>query len=231
MGELTRIVLLRGVVGSTAYGMAREGSDVDRLGVFAYRTDAFWRLDSLKQTHVDLAPLPDMTEHEIAKYLTLALKCNPTIMELLWLPLAGYEIRTAIGEELRRMRAAFLSEKGVRNAYGGYAKEQANRLAQRNAEGKDGFSSDTKKRTAKHARHCFRLLEQGRELLETGELTVQVKDPTVYWRFDNMPVKDILAAFEEADREFQAVVSVLPDSPDRTRVDAYLYRVRRTLLG
>lgn len=226
-----RIVLLRGIVGSTAYGMAREGSDVDRLGVFAYRTDAFWHLGQLRETHVDLAPLPDMTEHEIAKCLTLALKCNPAIMELLWLPQSGYEVRTAIGEELRMMRGAFLSESSVRRTYGGYAKQQADRLRRRNAEGKDSFSSDTKKRTAKHARHLFRLFAQGRELLETGELTVRVKDPTVYWRFDNMPVEDILAAFDEEHEEFQSVVSVLPESPDFERVDMFLYRVRRTLLG
>ncbi|MFD7300744.1 DNA polymerase beta superfamily protein, partial [Streptomyces pharetrae] len=33
-------ILLSGVVGSTAYGLAHEDSDVDRLGVFAAPTES-----------------------------------------------------------------------------------------------------------------------------------------------------------------------------------------------
>jgi predicted nucleotidyltransferase len=227
----SRIVLLRGVVGSQAYGLAREGSDTDRLGVFAWRTDAFWHLDGfiMQETFVQHEPY-DMQEHELQKYLLLALKCNPTVMELLWLPKANYKVRTRLGSELIALRKAFLSTKYVRSAYGGYAKQQAERLRQRHAEGKEGFSSDTKKRTAKHARHCFRLLEQGRQLMETGSLDVRVKDPQSYWAFDDMAVRDILGRFEEADAEFQAAESVLPDAPDFARVDMFLYRARRSLL-
>lgn len=224
-----RIVLLRGIVGSQAYGLAREGSDTDRLGVYAWRTDAFWHLDPLQESFVQNEPY-DMQEHELQKYLRLALKCNPTVMELLWLPKANYKVRTRLGSELIALRKAFLSTKYVRTAYGGYAKQQAERLQRRHAEGKEGFSSDTKKRTAKHARHCFRLLEQGRQLLETGSLDVRVKDPEPYWAFDNMGVHDILSRFEEADAQFQEAESVLPDVPDYSRVDMFLYRARRSLL-
>ncbi|GAA1913626.1 hypothetical protein GCM10009753_52280 [Streptantibioticus ferralitis] len=37
----TMHVLLSGTVGSTAYGLAHKGSDIDRLGVFAAPTEAF----------------------------------------------------------------------------------------------------------------------------------------------------------------------------------------------
>ena len=40
-------VILSGIVGSTAYGLNNEGSDVDRLGVFAVPTRALF---GLKQT-------------------------------------------------------------------------------------------------------------------------------------------------------------------------------------
>ncbi len=38
-------VLLSGIVGSTAYGLAGPGSDVDRLGMFAAPTLDLLRLD------------------------------------------------------------------------------------------------------------------------------------------------------------------------------------------
>lgn len=224
-----RIVLLRGIVGSRAQGLSREGSDTDQLGIFTYSTDAFWHLGALDESVRQEEPF-DMQEHEVRKFLRLALRSNPALLELLWLPRSNYTILTALGDSIIKTRKAFLSTDYVRTTYHGYAMQQIKRLQRRHEEGKEGFSSDTKKRTPKHARHCFRLLEQGRELLATGELTVKVADPVRYWAFDNMPIREIVARFEQADAEFAATDSVLPDSPDYARVDMLLYMIRRTLL-
>lgn len=224
-----RHILLRGVVGSSAYGLAREGSDIDRLGIFAYPTDAFWGLRNLDDSVVTHEP-SDVTLHEVAKYVRLALKCNPTILELMWLPEHLIEINTVHGKTLRHMREAFLSTKAVRDSYGGYAKQQVERLQRRNKDGKEGFSSDTKKRTAKHARHCFRLLEQGRQLLVTGNMNIRVADPASYWSFDNATVEQIVARFEEGDEEFRSAPSCLPDEPDFASVELFLHSVRRYYL-
>ena len=56
------------------------------------------------------------------------------------------------------------------NAYLGYAQQQFQRLDRR---GDGSFSSDTRKRTAKHARHLMRLCRQGYELYTTGRLDVR----------------------------------------------------------
>ena len=207
---ITRVTLLEGIVGSTAYGLARAGSDVDRLGVFGYPAQAFWGLTVPEDTYCSHEP--DVTHHEIGKYMSLALKCNPTVLELLWLE--DYEIMTSWGAKLIELRDCFLSESYVRNAYGGYARQQAERLQRRNAEGKDSFSSDTKKRTAKHARHIFRLLRQGRELLETGYIQIRLEDPETYWAFDNYSVGDIVKKFAEEDTLFRETKSILPTAPN-----------------
>lgn len=223
-----RHTLLRATMGSTAYGLAREGSDIDTLGIFAYDTNDFWTLDQLNETETSPAGVkPDYTLHEVGKYLRLALKCNPSLLELLWVPMDLVQTWNVWGESLRDMRSAFLSEPYVRAAYGGYALQQVERLQRRTAEGKEGFSSDTQKRTAKHARHCFRLLRQGRELLETGNLTVRVANPEDYWSFDDATVDQIVECFGAEDAEFQAVKSELPDTPNRRRVEQYLYDLRR----
>jgi len=219
---------LSGIVGSTAHGLALPGSDVDRLGVFIAPTVQVAGLDwhGSRETHV--TSKPDTTMHEVGKYLRLALKCNPTITELLWLPYDLYEVIDDYGAALVGLRRAFLSTGYVRASYGGYARQQALRLAGR----PDGtFSSDLRKRTAKHARHMLRLLRQGRQLLATGELTVEVEDPAPYWEVSDMDREKMLEVFEAEDAILHDTVSVLPDEPDRQAVSAYLADVRRTFLN
>lgn len=119
-------VLLSGIVGSTAYGLAHEGSDIDRLGVFAAPTVSLHGLHRPKESHVTKDP--DVTLHEAAKWCRLALGGNPTASELVWLPDELYEVRTPLGDELIGIRSAFLSAERVRNAYLGYATQQFRRL-------------------------------------------------------------------------------------------------------
>ncbi|MFD9003383.1 DNA polymerase beta superfamily protein [Streptomyces sp. NPDC059582] len=222
-------ILLSGVVGSTAYGLAHEGSDVDRLGMFAAPTEDLHGLRGPKESHVSTAP--DRTLHEAAKWCRLALGGNPTVMELVWLPDELYEVRTPLGDELIGIRASFLSGRRVRDAYLGYASQQFRKLQSR---GDGSFSADTRKRTAKHARHLKRLCGQGYELYATGRLSIRVEDPESYHRFGEQVAADpavalsLLRRFEEA---FEETRSVLPEQPDEAAADAWLRRVRAHFYG
>lgn len=225
-------VLLRGVVGSTAYGLNRKGSDVDRLGVFVAPTLEVAGLNwhPKRESRVGKTDDGDATFHEVGKFLRLALKCNPTITELLWLPGPLIEVMHPFyGTRLIAIREALLSEGYVRDAYGGYARQQAEKLRRHAllSNKMDAyFSSDTRNRTTKHARHLLRLLRQGRQLLETGSLTVTVNDPEVYWSFDTMTPEQMLKVYDAEDKLFQATKSVLPEKPNRSKVEAYLSLVR-----
>ncbi|WP_399208205.1 DNA polymerase beta superfamily protein [Streptomyces sp. SLBN-118] len=97
-------ILLSGIVGSTAYGLAGPGSDVDRLGLFAVDTAALHGLHRPTESHVTTAP--DRTLHEAAKWCRLALRGNPTVTELVWLPDDLYEVRTPLGDELIELRSS-----------------------------------------------------------------------------------------------------------------------------
>lgn len=222
-------VLLSGIVGSTAYGMAREGSDIDRLGMFAAPTEELHGLHRPKESYVTTAP--DRTLHEAAKWCRLALGGNPTVLELVWLPDELYEVRTPLGDELIDIRMSLLSAKRVRDAYLGYATQQFKRLTDR---GEGSFSADTRKRTAKHARHLRRLCHQGFELYASGRLAIRVEDPESYHRFGEKVAADastalpLLREFEDA---FTTTRSVLPDAPDEAPVEAWLRRVRRQHLS
>ena len=169
-------VLLSGIVGSTAYGLATNESDVDTLGVYACDTRELHGLKEVVETHVTVNP--DATHHEARKYCRLALRCNPTVTELMWLD--NYIEAETLGIVLVTLRDRFLSQRLVRDSYLGYASAQFRRLEQR---GDGSFSADTRKRTAKHARHLLRLLHQGAQLYSEGELRIKVVDPELYHEF------------------------------------------------
>lgn len=222
------MILLSGIVGSTAYGLAREGSDVDRLGVFVEPTVEVAGLEWSRDRETRVSTQPDVTLHEVGKYVRLALRCNPTITELLWL--TGEYLETAepiFGLRLIGLRDAFLSTEAVRNAYGNYARQQAKRLEER---GDGSFSADTRKRTAKHARHLLRLLRQGRELLTTGRLTVRVSKPEDYFALDDMSTGEMLRVYARESALLDETESVLPERPDRERVREYLAAVRANFM-
>lgn len=220
-------VLLSGVVGSTAYGLDHIGSDIDRLGTYAAPTEAFHGMHPpLGKQASYVTTAPDATYHEAGKLCALLLKCNPTVTELLWL--SEYETRHALGDELIGLRASFLSAKAVRNAYLGYATQQFRRLENR---GDGSFSSDTRKRTAKHGRHLWRLIRQGADLHMTGRLAVRLDHAAAAQcrefgeRISGDP--DIgQQAIIEAETVFDEP-GVLPDRPDESAAEAWLLRVRR----
>ena len=222
----TNYTILQGVVGSTAYGMATEASDVDVYGVFVVPTIDLVGLEKPLESIV--ATNPDITSHELGKFARLALNCNPSVLEVLWLD--NYEVCTRSGGSLIDCREAFLSKARVRDAYFGYATQQFARIKSR---GDNSFSSDTRKRTAKHARHLMRLLSQGIDLYKTGILQVRVAPDRVaaFREFGERVAGGDLSTAEEvlalAKVEWDQAACALPSSPDRFTIDKLLRNIRR----
>lgn len=219
-------ILLQGIVGSTAYGLAGPDSDVDRLGMFAVPTIELCGLRQPDESHVTTGDGPDITLHEAGKYARLALGANPTVMELLWLD--SYEVRSDLGDELIAIRSAFLCDKKVRDAYLGYATQQFRKLETR---GDGSFSADTRKRTAKHARHLMRLCHQGFTLYDTGRIEIRLENPQAFLDFgervaggDIDAARQLMARYEA---KFDECFTPLPAAPDAAAVESWLLAVRR----
>ncbi|NUR58936.1 MAG: nucleotidyltransferase [Catenulispora sp.] len=215
-------VLLSGIVGSTAYGLAGPGSDVDRLGMFALPTLSLLGLHTPRESRVSTHP--DVTFHEAAKLARLALGGNPTASELLWLPDDLYEVRTPLGDEAIALRSAFLSAPRVKAAYLGYATQQFRKLLTREP-------ATTSAKVAKHARHLMRLVEQGYELYTTSHVTIRLSDPEPLRAFGEQVAADPEAArpfMAAAEDRFADARTVLPVEPDTKAVEDWLLRVRRT---
>ena len=228
-------LVLMGVVGSTAYGLNRPGSDVDRIGVFVRPTLDFLGLNPpaiRDATQTRSSSDPDTTVHELGKFCSLALQANPTISELLWLP--EYEfIDTIVGEWLIDHRKKFLSKRYVRNAYLGYSTQQFRKLVTR---GDGSFSADTRKRSAKHARHLMRLCDQGKQLWDTGELVMRLENPDRYFEFGEKLAaghySDATRLIHDTEEHFDTMDTVLPEHPATDEIEDMLVSVRlRNLPG
>lgn len=230
-GEWT--TLLSGVVGSHAYGLAHSDSDVDTLAVAAAPTEDFHGLRlPVHKAASKVQTDPDVTVHEVGKYLGLCLVSNPTVTELLWLPDDCYQVSTELGDELIALRTRLVSAQYVHSAYLGYAYAQFKKLRNRGTT----FSSDVAGRTEKHARHLLRLIDGGTQLYVTGHLDVRLQDPERYRAFGvevaTNPESGIQHAEElltAAHKTIEAATSPLPQYPDETHADAWLRSVRRRL--
>jgi hypothetical protein len=226
-------VLLKGIVGSTAYGLDHEGSDVDFLGIYGESTSVLLGLN--KPVDSVVTKDPDTTMHEAKKFASLCLNGNPSVSELLWLD--SYEHVSEEGAALLELRSSFLSARRVRDSYLGYADSQFGRLRNR---GDGSFSSDTRKRTEKHARHLVRLVEQGFHLYVQGHLVVNLRseasetDPEWVFKMGRDIAADPSLAEQymvRAGVRFDGATSVLPDRPDVDSVEKWLIRVRRANWG
>lgn len=208
-------VILSVVVGSRAYGLDVDGSDTDRRGVYVAPTEDFWRLDK-PPTHRD-GPLPEQFSWEVERFCRLALDANPTVLECLWSPIV--EVVTPFGARLLGLRGAFLSRR-AQETFTGYADAQFRRL-------------DPEAPRWKQAMHMIRLLLSGLHLVRTGEPLVRVdghRDRLLAVRRGELPWAEV-AAWQAALRaEVAASGSVLPDAPDRARVEDFLVDVRRAHL-
>jgi predicted nucleotidyltransferase len=159
--DLYGFIIYRCIVGSRAYGLEEDGSDVDRRGIYLPPVDLQW----------SLLGVPEQLERqetqecywELEKFLRLALRANPNVLECLYTPLV--EEKSQLAEELLVMRDCFLT-KQVYQTYNGYVMSQFKKLGQ-----------DLRNKGAirwKHAMHLVRLLLSGITILLEGIVPVQV---------------------------------------------------------
>src|SRR5689334_15587201 len=161
--ELFDYVIYRCVVGSRAYGLDEDGSDTDRRGIYLPPADLHWSLGGVPEQVEDKSN--EECYWELQKFLTLALKANPNVLECLYTPLV--ETATPLARELLDIRAIVLSRL-IYQTYNGYVMSQFRRLEQ------DIRTSGAIK--WKHAMHLVRLLLSGITVLREEFVPVRVAE-------------------------------------------------------
>ena len=219
--DLYQHVVYRCVVGSRAYGLDHADSDTDLRGFYLPPADLQWSLFGI----------PEQLERgeeaywEVQKFIVLALKANPNILECLYTPLVEHV--TPIAQELLDIRHIFVS-KLIYQTYNGYVTSQFKKL-QKDIENHGEIRW-------KHAMHLIRLLLSGIMALQEGAIPVRVPDEyrdrllpirygEVEWEVVNEWRLQLHKDFDKAFRKTN-----LPDRPDYEAANAYLIRARRHAL-
>jgi predicted nucleotidyltransferase len=162
---------------------------------------------------------------ELQKFLMVALKANPNVLEVLYTPLV--ELATPIAEELLANRHRFLS-KLVYQTYNGYVLSQFRKLEQ-----------DLRTRGElkwKHVMHLIRLLISGIRILNEGEVPVHAGS----YREQLLAIRHGELSWDKANEwrlrlhaEFDTAYGAtkLPDRPDYEWCNRYLIEARRSATG
>ena len=220
--DLEQFILYRCVVGSRAYGLDSDESDTDRRGIYLAPAELQWSLFGAPAQFEDNAT--QSCYCELQKFLTMALKANPNILECLYSPMV--EKVTPLGEELLAMREAFLSQM-IFQTFNGYAMSQFKKVEQ-----------DLRNRgevRCKHTMHLLRLLLTGATTLREGHVPVHVeahRDRLLAVKRGELPWPEVDAWRKELHRDFERALAEtkLPERPDYEKANEFLIKARRQMV-
>jgi uncharacterized protein len=234
------------IMGSVAYGVSADTSDVDLYGwAIPPKDDVFphlrgevlgfgrqgKRFEQFQEHHVrDPDALAghgrtyDLTIFGIVKFFALAAENNPNIIDSLFTPATCVLHSTRVGNLVRENRRLFL-HRGAWPKFKGYAYSQLHKLAIKEPTGKRAELVAEHGYDTKFAYHVVRLLGEAEQILLEGDIDLQR---------DNERLKAIRrgewtearlrqwAADKEADLERAYAESKLPATLDEDRVKALL---------
>jgi hypothetical protein len=216
--DLSKFVVYRCIVGSTAYGLNQEGSDIDRRGFYLPPADLEWSLAGAPE---QLETAHEEVYWEIGKFIRLALKANPNVLECFYSPLV--ETCAPIARELIDLREVFLSQ-FVHRTYNAYVLSQFKKLEQ-------DIRNHGQIRW-KHVMHLIRLLLSGVVVLKQGFVPLRVdeyRDQLLAIRRGDVSWGEVerwrLALHRELDDALNS--TQLPEHPDYERAENFLIRARR----
>lgn len=212
------------MIGSRAYGLDDDASDTDYRGVFLPTAEMHWSLYGVPE----VIECYDTQEHywELQRFLVLALKSNPNVLECLYTPLI--EKTTPIGDELLGMKEAFLSRL-VYQTYNGYVMSQFKKM-----------QADIRNQgqvKPKHVMHLIRLLLAGDSQFFAKDLSrfasTAFREELLAIRRGEMPWEESEAWRLRLHKEFDQALkeTSLPERPDYERVNDFLVRARRWAVG
>lgn len=234
------------IMGSAAYGVSSDTSDVDVYGwAIPPRDDIFpylrgeipgfgreaKRFGVYQEHHVeDRDALAghgrtyDLTVFGIVKFFSLAMENNPNVIDCLFTPATCVLHSTRVGNLVRENRRLFL-HKGAWPKFKGYAYSQLHKLAIKQPQGKRAELVAEHGYDTKFGYHVVRLIGEVEQVLAEGDIDLQR---------DNERLKAIRRgewtegrlrqwfADKESHLERLYAESPLPATPDECRIKALL---------
>lgn len=226
-------MILKMINGSKLYGLDHADSDDDYVGVFVEDPDVVFMGHSKKTTSLRETPDGvrngagdvDGVAYSVRHFFHLALKGNPTIITLLFVPNHAIVESTEIGRSILSHRDYFVSSK-VAAPFRGYMKAQLERLKGQ----RTGHKPNRPEIVAEHgydtkyAQQVARLGIQGRELMEFEKISLPMRqserDLCMRIRNGHYTLEDVLIILENiAEDLFRASLKTnLPPEPNEKAV-------------
>jgi len=244
--------ILRTVVGSGVHGIAIAGTDDhDEMGVFVeppehvvgLRRPAEHYVFRTQPEGVRSGPGDtDLVMYSLRKYLRLAVKGNPTVLLPLYAPPEAVLMLRPLGEQLRALAPAILSQRAVRR-FLGYMNSQRERLLGRGRRSRVPNRPELVARygyDVKYASHALRLAYQGLEIARSGQLTLPMPQPQRervrrVKRGDVSRLEDVLAEIDQVQAQVEQLLATgatpLPAEPDLARISAWSTHAHRRHWG
>ncbi len=236
------------MMGSIAYGVSQDTSDVDLYGFCLPPIEMIFphlggeipgfgrqvkRFEQYQQHHIQSPSeiggkgrMYDVTMFGIVKWMQLAMENNPNMVDALFAPQTCVLTCTQIGTMVREQRRIFL-HKGSWHKFKGYAYSQKNKMFtkvpseesnRREAFEKHGFD-------LKAGYHTVRLMLQVEQILTEGDLDLQRhREQLKAIRAGEWSADQIAQFFQDKERSLEAlyVSSSLPHTPPEEKIKSLL---------
>ncbi|WP_086933997.1 nucleotidyltransferase domain-containing protein [Agarilytica rhodophyticola] len=230
------------IMGSTAYGVAQDDSDIDLYGFAIPPKDWIFphlrgdipgfddfspKFEQIQQHHMfDCSARGgkgreyDLTLYSVVKYFRLLTDNNPNIIDTLFVPRHCIVYSTKVGERVREMRKIFL-HKGCWPKFKGYAYAQIHKMRTKIPEGKRKEVIHKYGYDVKFAYHVVRLLNEVEQILIEGDLDLsRNKEQLKSIRRGEWSQEQVEHYFERKEKKLEEIyiASKLPLMPDEVAI-------------
>jgi predicted nucleotidyltransferase len=233
------------IMGSVAYGVSSETSDVDIYGfcippkeiIFPHLSGEIigfgrqiQRFEQFQQHHIKEVGEErnyDISIYSIIKYFQLIMENNPNMIDSLFTP-TNCEIQiTRIGQMVKSERKMFL-HKGSWHKFKGYAYSQVHKMKSREpVEGKRKELIEKFGYDVKFAYHVVRLLDEVEQIMREGDIDLQRnREQLKSIRRGEWKMQDIEDHFSRREKELTTLYneSKLPHGPDEEKIKTLLLK-------
>lgn len=223
--------------GSIAHGTYVPNSDPhsvddkDILGIAIPPREQFFGLSQFEQFE-RMEQYWDVVVYDFRKFIRLLIKSNPNVMQMLWTP-DKHVLKSSDEFRILVENRHLFAHKGIYKSFCGYSRGQLHKMEMMSYNGYmgqkrkalvDKFGYD-----CKNAQHLIRLLRQGIEFLETGQLIVERPD-----RGELIQIKHGEWSIEKVKREADVLFSrmeeayrksALPEAPDLISIEKLVQKI------
>jgi predicted nucleotidyltransferase len=228
------------MMGSVAYGVSSETSDMDVYGICMPPKDTVFphlageifgfgtqikRFETWQEHHV--AALDKSWDFQIlgiVKFFQLAMENNPNIIDSMFTPRRCVLSSTTVGEYIREHRRDFL-HKGAWHKFKGYAYSQLNKIRTKSPTGKRAELVQEHGYDLKFAYHVVRLLLEVEQILVARDIDLERdREQLKAIRRGEWTLEQVETWAQDKEKQLEAVYhsSQVPYAPDEPLIRRHL---------